>query len=101
MVWVLVVILLGLLVVLYFGFKKRCPACGKLFALEQASTPQETNRRVSMGWSVNPMVDKDLKFSGFTTSRVPKETRTVKIRYRCKACGYEFSQHEEMKSNSF
>lgn len=99
--WV-VICLIGVGVfVLYFGFKKRCPCCGKLFAVEQISAPEETNRSITMGWSVNPMVDKDLKFSGLTTSRVPKGSRTVKIKYRCKSCGYEFTQHDQIKTDNF
>lgn len=101
MLWIVVALLIVGLAVLHFGFKRRCPCCGKLFAIGQISTPTETNRSIKMGWSINPMVDKDLKFSGLTTSRVPKGTKTIKIRYRCKSCGYEFVQHEQINVNNF
>ena len=99
MLWVFVVLVVIALYVLVLGFRTRCPDCGKLFSVEQVSAPVETNKTYTMGWSINPMVDKDLKFSGFSTGRVPKSSRTIRIRYRCKSCGYEFELHQQIASN--
>jgi len=84
--------------VIFFGIKRRCPRCGKFFAIKKMANSTSLGEHQSSGIGINgAYFDKDFSFKGFSVGETNQRVKTVSVKCKCRFCNYEYHVKETVK----